>query len=243
MATPAPRTARGSPPPNASEGPPSRERFDFHSHTFLTDGEASATDMWHEADLLGHRLLAVTDHIALEDPAPLLERLRQEARAFEDGPLTPVIGVEITMVPARHIATAARAARKAGAEIVIVHGESLMGPVPPGTNHAAIECREVDLLAHPGLLSESDAELAHAHGTFLELSGRRLHSLTNGHVARVALSAGADLVVDSDAHAPQQLLSLDSARRIGTGAGLRPSEVQRALAEAPRRLAERCRRR
>ncbi len=218
-----------------------RPRFDFHSHTFLTDGTTAPTDMWLHADRLGHRVLAITDHVSLDDPRPLLGRLAAEARAFEDGPMIPLIGVEVSMVPAPRISQVARVARRAGAQIVIVHGETPVEPVPPGTNHAAIDCRDVDLLAHPGLLDPRDAELARAHGTFLEISGRRGHSLANGHVARVALEAGADLVVDSDAHAPDQLLGIEIARKIAHGAGLPVEGVRRALEDAPRRLAERCR--
>jgi putative hydrolase len=144
-------------------------------------------------------------------------------------------------VPPARIAGVARAARRAGAQIVIVHGETPVEPVPAGTNHAAIDCRDVDLLAHPGLLDPEDAELARAHGTFLELSGRRGHSLANGHVARIAIESGADLVVDSDAHSPEQLLPLELARRIAAGAGLPVDAVARALSDAPRRLADRCR--
>jgi putative hydrolase len=239
---PVPRRVGGR-PPSALEASAERPRFDFHSHTFLTDGTTSATDMWLHADRLGHRVLAVTDHVSLDDPRPLIKRLRSEAKAFEDGPMVPFVGVEVSMVAPARIAQVARAARRAGAQIVIVHGETPAEPVPAGTNHAAIDCRDVDLLAHPGLLDPKDAELARDHGTFLELSGRRGHSLANGHVARVALSAGADLVVDSDAHSPDQLLGIDFARKIAAGAGLSAAAVQQALSDAPNRLAERLRKR
>ncbi len=214
-----------------------RRRFDFHSHTYLTDGSASATDMWTAGDRLGHRVLAITDHVAMEDPRPLLERLHAEARAFADGPMVTIVGVEISMVPPRHIDATARAARRAGAEIVIVHGETLVEPVPAGTNRAAIECREVDLLAHPGLLDPGDAELAHAHGTVLELSGRSGHSISNGHVARVAIEAGASVVVDSDAHRTVDLLPFERAGVVARGAGLTELRVTGALATAPEALA------
>lgn len=223
--------------------PGPRGRYDFHAHTFLSDGTDSPTDMWYTADRLGHALLAITDHVSLNDPAPVLARLHAEARAFEEGPMRTVVGVEVSMVPPRRIAEVARAARRAGAEIVIVHGETLADPVPAGTNHAAIDSGEVDLLAHPGLLAHADAELAHAHGVVLELSGRKGHSLGNGHVARVALAAGADLVVDSDAHATGQLLPLDAATAIAQGAGLSAGDVQRAIRDAPERLAARVGRR
>lgn len=217
-------------------------RFDFHAHTYLTDGRASATDMWSEAIVRGHRLLAITDHVALEDPRPLLDRLRSEARAFEEGPLLTLVGVELTMVPPRKIAGAARAARTSGAQVVIVHGETLANAVPPGTNRAAVECGLVDVLAHPGFITEEEAELARAHEMALEISGRSLHNATNGHVAKVALAARADLVVDSDAHNTDQLLTYTVAEQVARGAGLTVGEAQRALEEAPARLLRKCQR-
>jgi putative hydrolase len=234
--------ATGSADDRASSDVLARERFDFHSHTFLTDGTGSPTDMWSRAEHTGHQVLAITDHVSMNDPAPIVARLLQEAEAFVDGPLIPLVGVEVSLVPPRHIPKVARAARRAGAQIVIVHGETLAEEVPPGTNRAAVDCPEIDVLAHPGLLEPADAALAKAHGTFLELSGRRAHSLANGHVAQVALAAGADLIVDSDAHAPDQLIPFPEARRIAAGAGLSPSDVLRAVSSAPRRLADRCRR-
>jgi len=217
-------------------------RTDFHSHSYLSDGASSATDMWNEAEALAHRALALTDHISLEDPRSLLDRLHQEARAWEDRAFVPVVGVELTKVPPRRIAEAARAARASGAEIVIVHGESIAEHVPPGTNRAALESGEVDVLAHPGLLEPRDAALARANGVVLEISARRGHALTNGHVVRVALEAGAELVVDSDAHAPDQLVPWNFARRIALGAGVPESKITRVLSGTPASLMKRIRR-
>jgi putative hydrolase len=217
-----------------------RDRFDFHCHTFLTDGRASATDMWYEADRLGHSALAVTDHVALDDPQPLLDRLRREAKAWEGDELTTLVGVEVTMIPPRKIPEAVRAARRAGAEVVIVHGETLAQAVPPGTNRAAVETNEVDILAHPGFITVEEAELAKAHDVILEISARSLHMTTNGHVARTALQVGNDLVVDSDAHAIDQLVPASLARQIARGAGVPDSAVARVLRETPERLLKRC---
>lgn len=192
--------------------------------------------MWWAASYKGHRVLAITDHVALEDPRRVLDPLLAEARAFESGPLATLVGVEITLAPPRSIAPIAREARRAGAQIVIVHGETTAERVPLGTNRAAIESGQVDLLAHPGFLSESDADLAAKNGVALELSGRSLHDRTNGHVARIALAAGADLVVDSDAHRPDDLLDYSMAELVARGAGLTAPQVQRALRDAPARL-------
>jgi putative hydrolase len=222
--------------------PPSSRRsrrFDFHAHTYLTDGNESATSMWWAASRLRHRVLAITDHVGLEDPRPLLERLFAEAKAFENGSMATLVGVELTLVPPPRLAATARSARKAGAQIVIVHGETTAEQVPAGTNRAAVESGEIDVLAHPGFLTMRDAERAAANGTALELSGRPLHGRTNGHVARTALLAKADLVVDSDAHDTNQLLDMELAETIARGAGLNTAEVQRAVAEAPARLFKR----
>jgi len=222
----------------ASDAPPdpARRRADFHSHSFLTDGNTSPTEMWNEAEALAHRALALTDHLSLDDPRPLLDRLRREATAWEGTEFRAVVGVELTKIPPRRIADVARASRRAGAEIVIVHGETIVEHVPSGTNHAAIDSAEVDVLAHPGLLDPQDADLAHAHGVVLEISARRGHSLCNGHVVRSALAAGADLVVDSDAHGAEQLVPLETARRVAIGAGVPADRLDRVLFETPSAL-------
>jgi histidinol phosphatase-like PHP family hydrolase len=57
-------------------------------------------------------------------------------------------------------------------------------------------------------------------GICLELTTRAGHSLSNGHVARMALAGGAKLVVNTDSHAPKDLTPLAQVRRIALGAGL-----------------------
>lgn len=217
-------------------------RIDFHSHSYLSDGSTSATDMWNEAESLEHRALALTDHVGMEDPKPLLDRLRQEARAWEDSDFVPVVGVELTKVPPRRIAEAARTARSRGAEIVLVHGETTLEHVPAGTNHAAIDSGQVDVLAHPGNLDPRDAALAKANGVALEIAVRPGHALTNGHVVRVALDAGAELVVDSDAHDVNQLVPWELARKVALGAGVPESHLPRVLSDTPAAILKRIRR-
>jgi putative hydrolase len=214
-------------------------RYDFHSHSYLSDGNTSPTDMWNEGKALGHKVLALTDHLSMEDPKPLLDRLTQEARAWEGEPFVPLVGVELTKLPVLQIAQTARAARRAGAELVIVHGETVVENVPPGTNQAALESGAVDILAHPGLLTPQEARLAKANSVVLEISGRRGHCLANGHVARLALEAGAEMVVDSDAHTPDQLIGAAMARRIAIGAGIPNSQLSRVLLTTPQQILRR----
>jgi histidinol phosphatase-like PHP family hydrolase len=93
---------------------------------------------------------------------------------------------------------------------------------------------EIDILAHPGLITEEEARLAAKRGIALELSARRGHSLSNGHVARMALESGASMVLNTDAHQPEDLLTLGEAKRIALGAGLKASQVERLYACAGR---------
>lgn len=105
-----------------------------------------------------------------------------------------------------------------------------MEPVIPGTNRAALEAG-VDLLAHPGFISEEDARLAADRKIFLELSGRKGHCLTNGHVARMAEKTGARLAVNADAHDPGDFLTAGMAEKVALGAGLGPERYQRLRRE------------
>ena len=77
-----------------------------------------------------------------------------------------LVGVELTHVPAGAIGTLARRARTYGAEIVVVHGETIVEPVEAGTNRAAVNCPEVDILAHPGLITPEEAAAAKKNGSF-----------------------------------------------------------------------------
>jgi histidinol phosphatase-like PHP family hydrolase len=120
----------------------------------------------------------------------------------------------------------AEQARSLGAKIVTVHGETIAEPVAAGTNRAALAA-DIDILAHPGLISEEEVSMAAEKGVFLEISARKGHSLTNGHVVQVARKHGAELVFNSDAHEPSDLVASEFARKIALGAGLSETEFER----------------
>jgi len=194
---------------------------DFHTHSFHSDGILSPIELIRYACVHGYRALAITDHVGIGS----LERVVGEvaadcALAMKHWKIVAVSGVELTHLPAAAIDDAAWRAREAGASIVVVHGQTVAEPVEEGTNLAAIKSRHVDILAHPGRLTEKEAELAAETGTFLELSGRKSHWSTNAHVAGLAVRFGARLLVNSDAHADTDLLSEDSVRQIIRAAGL-----------------------
>jgi putative hydrolase len=210
---------------------------DFHTHTSLSDGELSPMEMVRRAVAQGYKSIALTDHAAVGDIEiiiPILVKICTLARAHWD--ILAIPGIELTHLPAKAIGEMAKKARELGARIVVVHGETIVEPVEKGTNLAAIESPDVDILAHPGLITLKEAKLAAANGTFLEISARKGHSLTNGHVAKIALEAGARLVIDSDAHTDSDLLSEDFALAVLRGAGLDEEGCKQALIANPERL-------
>jgi histidinol phosphatase-like PHP family hydrolase len=211
--------------------------YDFHTHSFLSDGVLLPIELIRRAHVAGYGAIAITDHAGAGNLEFVLDRLRGDCQlASRHWPIVALPGVELTHVPAAAVADLARRARRAGAAVVVVHGETIVEPVEPGTNRAAIDCEEVDILAHPGLLAPEEAERAAARGCFLELSGRKGHAFANGHVARTALAAGAPLLVNSDGHEPGDLLSERFARLVLKGAAVPDSEVETILQHHPRRL-------
>jgi histidinol phosphatase-like PHP family hydrolase len=216
---------------------------DFHSHTYLSDGGLSPVELIRRCAVNGYATLAITDHCGVGDLARILSTLRADRDAVREAwPEIEVwIGVELTHLPPSVIPQAAYRARELGAEVVNVHGETPAEPTAPGTNAAATRCDLVDILVHPGLITMEDAAEAKERGIFLELTFGRGHSLANGHVAKTALAAGADLLVNSDGHLPDGLLTPAWARKIARGAGLTEAQSDQALERNPQKLIERLR--
>ncbi len=206
------------------------KRVDLHTHSFFSDGALLPSEMLRRVEVLGYGALAITDHADGSNLDSLIAKLtrfsRKDALGFS---VTLIPGVELTHVPPDQIPELARRARALGACLVVVHGESPVEPVAPGTNRAAVECLDVDVLAHPGFITEEEASLAAANGITLELTARGGHNITNGHVARVARAVGVRLVVNTDAHTPADFLDQALARLVALGAGLTPDEAETAL--------------
>ena len=211
--------------------------YDFHTHTFLSDGVLSPVELIRRALVGGYKAIAVTDHVGLGNIEFVVKTLVIDCEmATNRWDILALPGVEITHVPKDDIDLAARTAKEMGAKLVVVHGETVVEPVEPGTNEAAIRSRWVDVLAHPGLITADEARLAAERGVRLEVSARRGHSLANGHVVKVAKEAGAKRVLDSDAHAPADLLTPELCRKVARGAGLDDDEVEKLLDNNPREL-------
>ena len=177
--------------------------YDFHTHTFLSDGVLSPIELIRRALVQGYKVMAVTDHVGIGNVEWVVKTLIQDcAQASRRWDILALPGVEVTHVPKEDIDLVARTAKELGAQLVAVHGETVVEPVEPGTNEAAVRSGSVDILAHPGLITYDECRLAAENGVRLEVSARKGHSLTNGHVVKMAREAGASTVLDSDAHGP-----------------------------------------
>lgn len=200
--------------------------IDLHTHSLLSDGALLPSELIRRAEVKGYRYWAITDHADVSNLDHVVPRIVFTAREINAHWNIKVIpGVELTHVPPETIAGLVAKARDLGARLIVVHGETIAEPVPPGTNRAAIEAG-VHILAHPGLITSDDVLRAAEKGVFLEITSRKGHSLTNGHVVRLAQLAKAGLVLNSDTHSPEDIVSLDQRARIVEGAGLDKEALQ-----------------
>jgi len=194
--------------------------IDLHTHSILSDGELLPSELARRAYVKGYRIIGISDHADssnMDFVISAMLKLREEMEYYSN--ITVLPGIELTHVPKGLIGELTARARRLGALYVVVHGETLVEPVEEGTNHEAIMAG-VDILAHPGLILEEDVQLAKERGVLLEISARKGHSLSNGHVARLATRLGASLIYDTDSHSPSDLTTEEEARRIVLGAGL-----------------------
>ncbi|MCX8172123.1 MAG: histidinol phosphate phosphatase domain-containing protein [Archaeoglobaceae archaeon] len=191
--------------------------FDLHTHSIFSDGELLPSEIARRMSFVGNKGFAITEHADFSNISFVLSNLLR-LKKF-DYEVEFLIGVEITHVPPKLIGRAVELAWKEGAEIVVVHGETIVEPVANGTNANALD-EEINILAHPGLISEKEVEKAKENGIYLEISTRRGHSLTNGHIARMAEEFSCELVINTDTHSPQDIIDESMVRKILRGAGI-----------------------
>ncbi|MEW6033972.1 MAG: histidinol phosphate phosphatase domain-containing protein [Chloroflexota bacterium] len=216
--------------------------YDFHTHTFLSDGCLSPLEMLRRAAVAGYSAVAITDHVGPGSLARVLDEIQQDcALARAHWNILAIPGVELTHVPPAAIGDLARRAKQLGASLVIVHGETLVEPVIQGTNLAAVQCPDVDILAHPGTLTKEEAELASRTGVFIEITTRKGHCQSNAEVARVAREASALTLVNSDAHGPEDLLNPELVTATAYAAYCDDSLIRSTLEVNPTLLIERIR--
>lgn len=200
--------------------------IDLHTHSLFSDGELIPAELIRRAAAAGYKAIAITDHVDQSNIETIVPNIVKAQKALEKYVEIAIIpGAEITHVPPILIPSIVKEARSLGAKLVVVHGETLVEPVEAGTNKAAIEAG-ADILAHPGLISDDDLLCAKEKGIFLEITSRKGHSLSNGHVAKKAMAIGAPLVINTDTHSPGDMIDLGFARKILLGAGIAENLIE-----------------
>jgi putative hydrolase len=217
--------------------------YDFHAHTFHSDGVLSTLELIRRAAVRGYSAIAVTDHAGTGSLGRVISEVSADcelARAHWD--ILAIPGIELTHIPHAAIDGVARKAKELGAWLVVVHGESPVEPVEEGTNLSAVESAYVDILAHPGHMSVEVAGIAARNGVFIEITTRRGHCKTNAHVARLAGEAGALMLLNSDSHEEDDLLSKELAKETLSQAGISSGKYRQILEHNPLKLLQRIRR-
>ncbi len=199
--------------------------IDLHTHTLFSDGELLPSELVRRAEVKGYEAIALTDHVDSSNIDFCLPRIVNICKILSrHWRIKAIPGVEITHAPLQEIERLVAFARSNGARIVVVHGETISEPVITGTNRRAIEAG-CDILAHPGRITASDVKLAAKKGVYLEITTRKIHSTTNKHVFMLARSAGAKLVLNTDAHAPADLISDAQARKLLRSLGCNKKDI------------------
>ncbi|MDP2921911.1 MAG: histidinol phosphate phosphatase domain-containing protein [Candidatus Omnitrophota bacterium] len=199
--------------------------IDLHTHTLLSDGELLPSELARRAQEKGYKVIGITDHADssnIDFVAPRVVTVCSDIN--KHWKIKAVPGIEITHMPLELIKGAVKFARSKGVKLILAHGETIAEPVIEGTNKQAL-LSGIDILSHPGLISPEDAKLAANKNIYLEITARKGHSLTNGHVVKIARAAGAKLVLNTDSHSPENLITKDLAEKILSGAGLDKKEI------------------
>jgi putative hydrolase len=214
--------------------------YDFHSHTFHSDGVLSPLELIRRAAVKQYAAIALTDHTGPGSLARIIKEVSEDCEmARSKWNILALPGVELTHLPAAAIDDVAKKAKELGAWLVVVHGESPIEPVEEGTNLAAVRSRFVDILAHPGHMTEEVAELAAKNEVFIEITTRRGHCITNAHVAKLASKAGALMLLNSDSHDEDDLLSEQTAKETLRQAEISSRKFKQILETNPLTLLQR----
>ncbi|MDR0198198.1 MAG: histidinol phosphate phosphatase domain-containing protein [Methanomassiliicoccaceae archaeon] len=207
-------------------------RIDLHTHSILSDGDLTPSELVRRAMVLGHSAIAITDHVDMTNVDTVVPAILKAVELSDDY-IRTIPGVEITHVPPKQMDRVIRRAMDLGAQWIVVHGETPGEPVMKGTNLAAVSNPDVDLLAHPGLITEKEMRKAVDNNVLMEITGRAYHNITNGHVVNVARRAGAKMVVNSDCHGPNDLMDEARAIKVAVGSGMTQKEAKEAVNVTP----------
>lgn len=201
--------------------------YNLHAHTFLSDGELLPSEVAVRYMDAGYKVIAITDHVDYSNIRFITKAVLEFCSEWPKNSAIKVLpGIELTHLPPEQFKPLANYARKQGIKIIIAHGETRIEPVVKYTNKLAI-LAGIDILAHPGLISDHDTLLAKKKQVFLEVTSRRGHADTNNHVIKQAHKFGAKLILNHDSHAPEDIISPVQLIDAAIQAGLTKNEIEK----------------
>jgi histidinol phosphatase-like PHP family hydrolase len=218
-------------------------RIDLHIHTFHSDGVMLPSEVISKAVQMNYQAIALTDHADDSNLEELIYNFKTLLKMTPPEKLEVLIGVELSYIYPEELESLAQKARELGAQIVLVHGDSPIEPFCNEINQATVELPAglVDVIAHPGFITEEQARLAREKDIYLELTSRKGHSLANGHIAKIAQNASAKMIVNSDAHTGNDLITQEFAEIVARGAGLSEEQIIEVVETFPLELVEKAR--
>jgi putative hydrolase len=201
--------------------------YNLHAHTFLSDGELLPSEVAVRYLDKGYKVIAITDHADYSNIKQISKSIVEFCRHWPKNTGIKVLpGIELTHLPPQQFKPLSALARKEGIQIIIAHGETPVEPVAAGTNHLSLQA-DIDILAHPGQISDGDTQLAARRGIFLEVTSRRGHNQTNAHVVKQARKFGAKLILNNDSHTPEDIISPQQLIQAGKDCGLTQTEIDK----------------
>ena len=205
--------------------------YNLHAHTFLSDGALLPSEVAVRYLDKGYKVIAITDHADYSNIKQIAKAIVEFTKRWPKTSGIKVLpGVELTHLPPEQFSPLASLSRKEGIKIIIAHGETPVEPVTKNTNHLAL-LADIDILAHPGLISDEDAKLASKRGIFLEITSRHGHNQTNVHVINQARKFGAKLILNNDSHAPEDIISPVQLIKVGLDCGLTQIEIDKIYSD------------
>ncbi|MBN2830664.1 MAG: histidinol phosphate phosphatase domain-containing protein [Candidatus Omnitrophica bacterium] len=200
--------------------------YNLHAHTFLSDGDLLPSEVAVRYQAAGYKAIAITDHADYSNIKTVVKSIVEFCRRWpKDSSIIKVLpGIELTHLPPEQFKPLAAYARKNGVRIIIAHGETPVEPVALNTNKLAL-LADIDILAHPGLITDADAALAAGRGVFLEVTSRAGHSQANQHVVKQARKFNAKLILNNDSHTPENIITPSKLNQVGLDAGLTQAEI------------------
>ncbi len=199
--------------------------YDLHTHSLLSDGSLLPSEIAVRYMSLGFKTIAITDHSDYSNIKSNVAAILEFTSHWPKNSKIKVLpGIELTHLPPEQFYPLAKYCRRQGIKIIVAHGQTLAEPVIKGTNSAALKAG-IDILAHPGLITDEEVRLAKKNNVFLELTCRQGHKATNSHVLEKALKFQAKLILNTDSHAPEDIIAQEEIIAVAKKSGLSLSQI------------------